>query len=366
MSTENPPKDEPTFDPNKFMDTPPGEALTDTPPSDTPPADTPPSDTPPADGDDVFTWDSDETPPSEEPPTDTPPADGDDTPPADTPPKDETPPADNTPPAETPPQDTPPTEPNLDLDTEIANIAKEVGLEDVKDKDQLSSTLTALLKENQQLKQQQQGQVQTDRTKTLEGYLGLSDEDLLRKDFEAKGLSGDDLDAAMNDLESRGVLKAQATLARKNINAAIEGEKARHLKAAEQQSQEQEQAIEQNREEFRKHIDGVDEMFGFKIGKDENATKKMRDSQFDYVTSGKFMEEITSSNEALLEASWLYRHRANLVKAFENRGLQRGKAEVLDDMRLPDPGPGSGRPPVASDSGEFNPKKFNETPAESK
>lgn len=106
-------------------------------------------------------------------------------------------------------------------------------------------------------------------------------------------------------------------------------------------------------------LDKTDELFGFKIAKPENM-QKARDEHYEYLTSGKFLNEITETPEAAIKAAFLWKHRETIIKAMANKAKSQGKQEVLKNLQntqLND----TGRIHVAKDEEEeFNPLKFVE------
>ena len=104
-------------------------------------------------------------------------------------------------------------------------------------------------------------------------------------------------------------------------------------------------------------MQSTDSLYGFKLTGNPDKLDQVRKNHTEYVTNGTFLNEITNSEQALAEASWMWRNREVLKNAMLNKGKQQGRKDVMDKIGNPDK-PKSNVINSPVDSGEFNPKKF--------
>lgn len=239
-------------------------------------------------------------------------------------------------------------------DDHYVAFAKELGIE-ANSLDELKTALKTLETENEQLKST--GTVTNDKITKLQGYKKLSTEELVRKDLEAQGFKGDELETTLDTLKDNGMLDIEARKINNAIDKAVELEKNSLTQRSQEEDAKQLASRDKNVKELQTYLGTQDEMFGFKMAKDEESLVKVRDDHHKYITSGSYLNEITKDNQSLAESAFLWKNRKVLFNALKNNGLQQGRAEVLNDLGLPDDNK-TVRLPDPGGKGEFDPKKF--------
>lgn len=225
-------------------------------------------------------------------------------------------------------------------------VAKSSGLgEDIDDESKFNARVQEIVKENERLRSLETSNESAQLINSLESVAKLDDEPLVRKDLKASGMSDEKIEEWIDDAKANNTLKKDAMTVRNHIDQAIAVEKQTLSKAKEatqqMQAKQKEQAEaqkandERQLKQVREVMDKTEQMFGFAITDKPEKLKQVRDSHFDYVTTGKFHEEIVSSPENLIEVSWLWKNRGILKKALINKGVNLGKKEVLDKMGNP-------------------------------
>lgn len=235
-------------------------------------------------------------------------------------------------------------------------FASELGLE-ANNIDEIKDTFQRLVEENAKLKESNKEPISNKRIDDLNKFLKLDDETLVRKSFEADGLTGDKLDFALDRLTDTGLIDVEALKIRNNIDRAIKAESQNVIKAKETEFAKQEESREQAVKSFSDYMQSTDSLYGFKLTGNPDKLPDVRKNHTEYVTSGKFLSEISATEQTLAESSWLWRNRETLKNALINNGRQNGRKEILDKIGYPDRSTPQ-RFTNPGDTGEFDPKKF--------
>jgi len=242
-------------------------------------------------------------------------------------------------------------------DDQFKQFAKDLGLE-ANNLEEVKTVLDDLVKENKQLKEEVQYSGNTNKKiEDLEKFLKLDDENLMRKSLEADGLTGEKLDNAIEKYTNTGLLDVEALKVRSTLDKAIQSERQAIVKGQEAEVAKQQESRMESVKSFTEYMQSQDSLFGFKLTGDPDNLPKVRENHVEYVTSGKYLSEITSSEENLAQSSWLWRNREVLQKAFSNNGRQSGRAEILNKIGNPEKTTST----TFSEPGkpnEFDPQKF--------
>mgnify|MGYP007071974550 FL=1 len=241
-------------------------------------------------------------------------------------------------------------------DEHFSAFAEELGI-NAKSMTELKDAMLELEADNKRLQESSGNNVTSKKITALESYLKFDDKELLQKDLEAQGFKGEQLEEAMDTLQDNGMLKVEAAKVRNAINSSIQNERSAITKESRDKDAKQLKDREDSVRALGSYLNKQNEMFGFKMAKDEESLGKVRDSHHKYITSGSFLKDITKNNESLAESAWLWKNRETLLKAARNGGLQQGRSEILNDMHNPDTDKGGGF--VSPDGkGEFSVSKF--------
>ncbi len=244
----------------------------------------------------------------------------------------------------------------VDINKEQFDLfTKELGIE-ASSIDEIKDALASIIEENTKLKESSVPNETNKRVEDLEKFSKLDDENLVRKSLEADGLTGDKLDHTIDRLLDSGLIDVEALKIRNNVEKAIQSERQNIVKSRDDEQaklvQDQEEAVES----FSKFMQSTDTLFDFKLTNNPDNLPAVRKNHTEYVTSGKYLNEITSSEQNLAESSWLWRNREVLKNAMINNGRQNGRKEILDQIGRPE----TNKPQrfVTPDNGEFDPKAF--------
>jgi len=264
-------------------------------------------------------------------------------------------------PAEEKPTEEKPVESNEAPATELTNdqfkaFADQLGLK-AETMDEVKAVLDDLVAENAKLKEQGAEPISNKRIEDLNNFLKLDDEALVKRSLEADGLEGDKLEYAVDRLMDSGLIDVEAIKIRNNVEKAIKAETDNEIKAKEAEVARQQEEHDAAVNKFNDYMQSTDSLYGFKLTGNPDKLPDVRKAHTEYVTSGQYLNEITASEQALAESSWLWRNRETLKNALINNGRQNGRKEILDQIGRPD----SSKPQrfTAPDKpGEFNPQKF--------
>jgi len=224
--------------------------------------------------------------------------------------------------------------------------------------DEIKTSLETLVKENKELKEEVKYSGNTNKKiEDLENFLKLDDENLMRKSLEADGMAGDKLENVIDKYTDTGLLEVEALKIRSTLDRAIQSERQSIVKSDEADVAKQQESRTESVKSFTEYMQSQDSLFGFKLTGDPDKLPSVRENHVNYVTSGDYLSEITSSEQNLAESSWLWRNRKVLQKAFSNNGRQNGRAEILDKIGNPDKTTSSTFSEPGN-SNEFDPQKF--------
>lgn len=241
---------------------------------------------------------------------------------------------------------------------DFSAFAKEAGIE-AKDETEFLSKFKEQQKELNDLKSLALGGVTSKEIESVSSLLKLSNEDLVRHDYKLQGLDENIINEAVDKLKDNGMLDVEAAKVKATINKYINNKKIEKINSDKQAQVQAEQANQANLKAIREQMNKTDTLFGFKIATSENM-QKARDEHYNYLTSGKFLDEITANPEAAIEASFLWKNKGVILKAMTNKAKSQGKQEVLKSLQntqLPD----TGRVHVAGNEEKgFDPNKFTE------
>ena len=242
-------------------------------------------------------------------------------------------------------------------DEHFKQFANELGLE-ANNIDEIKTSLETLVKENKELKEEVKYSGNTNKKiEDLENFLKLDDENLMRKSLEADGMAGDKLENVIDKYTDTGLLEVEALKIRSTLDRAIQSERQSIVKSDEADVAKQQESRTESVKSFTEYMQSQDSLFGFKLTGDPDKLPSVRENHVNYVTSGDYLSEITSSEQNLAESSWLWRNRKVLQKAFSNNGRQNGRAEILDKIGNPDKTTSSTFSEPGN-SNEFDPQKF--------
>ena len=189
-----------------------------------------------------------------------------------------------------------------------------------------------------------------DTTEKYEGYLKLTDRELLSADMKATGMDEYDVDESLDRMEDSGMLKHEALKIRKQLRNAIRTEKTSIQNKQETETQEKAQAQEQARKDLQSELKGFKNYLGGKV------TVQQRKDLYKYITTGNFNEDIYKTHANVAEAAFLWKNRKQIQKMLRSQGFEDGKGSVLDNLSNRG-GRGNSKPKRNTGSG-FDPSAF--------
>jgi regulator of replication initiation timing len=240
-------------------------------------------------------------------------------------------------------------------DEQFQAFKTELGLE-ANSIDELKKSMQEIVEENERLRTG--GPLTNDKIKRFQEFKKLNSEELVKKDLEAQGFSGEKLTETIDTLKDNGLLDIEATKVRNAIDRAIKREEDGLMNRSKEADAKQQADREKSVKQLKGYIDEQTEMFGFKMAKDEESLAKVRENHHKYITSGSFLTEITKSEETLAQSAWLWKHRDTILRALGSKGKQSGRQELLNELGNPETNAKGGFTNPGG-NGEFSPSKFN-------
>ena len=218
-------------------------------------------------------------------------------------------------------------------------VAEQLGLEGASKEDIVKA-----------LNSKNEPEASNDITEKYEGYLKLTDRELLAADMKATGMDEYDVDDSLDRMEDSGMLKHEALKIRKQLRNAIRNEKTSIQNKQESETQERAKAQEQARKDLQAELKGFKNYLGGKV------TIEQRKDLYKYITTGNFNEDIYKSHANVAEAAFLWKNRKQIQKMLRSQGFEDGKGSVLDNLSNRG-GRGNSKPKRNTGSG-FDPSAF--------
>lgn len=210
---------------------------------------------------------------------------------------------------------------------QVLSKFKEIGIE-AKDVDELIERVQGVLQEREIYQEAKYTNKNVDSWKKA---LNLEDKELVFRNFVAEGATKEEAQQMTESLDSNELLKQKGHEIRVALRGSISREQDSLKHSESEKVAKQQEGTERAKRQLQEHLSKTETMFGFKMGKADKLDK-IRKSHFDYIQSGKFFEEVTSSPESIAEAAWFQKNKAQITKALKSKGIQTGKREVLDDI----------------------------------
>mgnify|MGYP003135116251 CR=1 FL=1 len=190
-----------------------------------------------------------------------------------------------------------------------------------------------------------------DTIKNLNGYLELSDKDLVIADMRASKYDDEAIDDTIDRLSDAGLLKREATLIRQQLTKHIHTEKDRLRNEKVQAEKQKDENAKKSRKDLQDFIKNKEEFFGGKV------SQKDKKQLYSYITKGDFAQDIFESHANVAEAAFLWRNKEKIFKMIKTQGVEQGKSKVLDGITSPSRGNRSSNSFEAPSKG-FDPNKF--------
>mgnify|MGYP003624452068 FL=1 len=159
-----------------------------------------------------------------------------------------------------------------------------------------------------------------------QGYLKLTDRELLAADMKGSGMDEYDADESLDRMEDSGVLKHEALKIRKQLNSAIRNEKVSIQESKEKEVSSKAESQEQARKDLQTELKGFKNYLGGKV------TVEQRKDLYKYITNGNFNKDIYESHANVAEAAFLWKNRSQIQKMLKSQGFEDGKGSVLDNL----------------------------------
>lgn len=191
-------------------------------------------------------------------------------------------------------------------------------------------------KEKEQLKELTKTSGVNEQISHLITLRDAEDEDVVRNDLKIRKMPDTEIEDYIKGAKENNTLVLKAKEVRTEINNVIKFKREELAANAGKPDPVEVAKYKKDLEDFKGVIDKTETMFGFKIADSDDKLKTVRDSHYEYVASGKFASEIYATHENLMEASWLWKNRKVILKAMQNNGFQKGKAEILKHIKEPD------------------------------
>ena len=206
----------------------------------------------------------------------------------------------------------------------------------------------------------------SDKLTSLNGKKELDSEKLVRDDLKAQGFSDEEIEEQLEIYVSTGVIDKQKELIVKRIDREITAEteslrqkakddvEQRKLRATGAMTPEQkEAAIKLFKEQLK-----TDSIAGVAFGKTAEEVVTAKQAHAEYLASGQFEKDMKKNPATYAELGFIFKNWETVQKVLVSKGIETGKASVLEKLQAPSR-PDNSRPPVPASGEGFDPKAWN-------
>lgn len=233
--------------------------------------------------------------------------------------------------------------------------------------DKLLESLQAFKSREEQLSQTilEKGVYTSDKLTALGAKKALDSEKLVRADLKEQGFSDEDIEAQVELYLSSGVIDKQKELILKKIereetaeNERLKSEAQAKLEDIKRKAtgsmtpEEKGAAISLFKEQLK-----ADQIAGVSFGKTAEEVAANKEAHAEYLASGQFEKEMKANPAVYAELGFIFRNWETVQKVLVSKGIETGKASVLERIQNPSKPDGS-RPPVPANGGAFDPSAW--------
>mgnify|MGYP003132956337 CR=1 FL=1 len=182
-------------------------------------------------------------------------------------------------------------------------------------------------------KETQQAEYNNSAIDQLQDFLKLSDRDLLQTELKMQGQMEDyEIQENLDKLEDSGMLKYQANSLRGSVRTAIKQEQQKEKTSRVEEKQNKQKRITESRDNLKGFLKDNTMFFGGKVSETE------RMGIYKDICNGKLESLLYKDPGTTSKVMWMLRNPNKLEKVLYGRGLEAGKAQVLDNITTPDLG----------------------------
>jgi hypothetical protein len=175
----------------------------------------------------------------------------------------------------------------------------------------------------------------------LKTYLDYSDENLLKAEYEALGWSKEDINKTLSALEKSGNLEIEAIKVRNSIKGSIKERQVAIENDRKQARDNELKFVSTVNKNVSKVIGETENVFGFKVAKDEAGLSKWKAEMTKYFEAGTFQKEINAITEEafkgnpqrMIELGQFLRSKDGIIKGLVQKGKGEKAEEILKDLR---------------------------------
>lgn len=172
----------------------------------------------------------------------------------------------------------------------------------------------------------------------MKGYANMKDEDLVREDKKAKGWSDDKIERYLD--KNKDNVEFEAEDIRSQLKQSINIRQSEIDGEAQNRQKTQTEAVQNLHKNVKEKLSKTEEVFGFRVGKDETATGKWQKGMEKYITSGSVFKDIDKAvkdaqegkPETLIEIAQFLKGRDGIVKGLMQKGKSQEAQKFISDL----------------------------------
>lgn len=211
----------------------------------------------------------------------------------------------------------------------------------------------------------EKGVYTSDKLTALNTKKALDAEKLVREDLKDQGFTDEDIEAQVELYASSGVIEKQRDLIVKKLDREITAESERLKVDAQTKLDELKRKASgaMTPEErgatvtmFKEHLN-VDSIAGVSLGKTAEEVAATKEAHAEYLASGQFEKDLKANPAVYAEFGFMFKNWETVQKVLVSKGIETGKASVLERLQNPSK-PNGSRPPVPVNGDGFDPQAW--------
>lgn len=211
----------------------------------------------------------------------------------------------------------------------------------------------------------EKGVYTSDKLTALNTKRGLDAEKLVREDLKDQGFTDEDIEAQVELYASSGVIEKQRDLIVKKLDREITAESERLKVDAQTKLDELKRKASgaMTPEErgatvtmFKEHLN-VDSIAGVSLGTTAEEVAATKEAHAQYLASGQFEKDLKADPATYAEFAFMFKNWKTVQTVLVSKGIETGKASVLERIENPSK-PNGSRPPVPANGDAFDPQAW--------
>lgn len=165
----------------------------------------------------------------------------------------------------------------------------------------------------------------------LAGVLSMTPEQKIRWHYEQEGYTKDEIEETVDELRKTNMVSLKAKEIDKSVQKKLKREADEQAAKSVQQKTEEEESIRKAQKMLKEGLSKTDKIFGFKLAKDPERAKQIKDQLYKDITNPAFWN--FQSVEEAVEIAYFRRFKEKIIKSLLGKGRESGVEYIKNGMK---------------------------------